>query len=234
MERLDTLSKKTERVSLSDGTESVVVSSTKHYDDAQIYRIYSKLSQKKMSTSVKSGRLSLLPTELYVRTKWLMIPFVSIFRRHDNIDNHTYSIELTHPFNQVLAAKQSSKRDSISIVINYSSLDQAFIVTISWTSYKLPKSTFAFIINTLKDMIDLEIRRELLLLEVRQSTMAKLSKQTKQQLQLNKAKEIDRVIHPEKYAKPKGRNTGKGGTDKDPGRYRPSAELQARRTIKRG
>ena len=99
-------------------------------------------------------------------------------------------------------------------------------VNVIGTSHGIPKNHFDILIETLKKMFETEMQSELQLLLSRSKDSINFNQENKKQALLDRKREIDKIVHPEKYSKPKGR-VGKNGEASS--RYTPSADAQARR-----
>ena len=85
---------------------------------------------------------------------------------------------------------------------------------------------------SLQDFFTQEMDLYLRVSEARKKQLGRLDTDSRARLAAMRQKDIDRVIHPDKYARPKGRPAPGGGAKEGGGRYRPSEAAQARRTIK--
>ena len=99
-------------------------------------------------------------------------------------------------------------------------------VNVIGTSHGIPKNHFDIIIETLKKMFETEMQNEMQLLIARSKDSRTFTQENKKQALLDRKREIDKIVHPEKYSKPKGR-VGKNGEAS--GRYKPSVDAQSRR-----
>lgn len=135
------------------------------------------------------------------------------------------------PTDSLTNTRSSSSDRSDSSSTHSSPTQRSVTVTISGTSNSISKTHFTTIINTLKTIFQTDLTQEIPLLLSRYHDNISLSKQTKKQIIENRQYEIKKILHPEKYAKPKGR-VGKNGEAS--GRYKPSEAAQARRQVKKG
>jgi hypothetical protein len=88
------------------------------------------------------------------------------------------------------------------------------------------------LIQLLKDLISTELKREAEVMVAREREHSQFSEETAATIKAIKMKNLDKVINPDKYSKPKGRPAPGGGGGN--GRFIPSAATQARRTINKG
>lgn len=94
-------------------------------------------------------------------------------------------------------------------------------------------------LDVMDQLVVTQLQREVDLVAVRSQQQTEFREKAALETRKRKMKELDKVIHPEKYRNksPSVRRTGSsgaGGSAGGGGRYTPSADTQARRQVKRG
>jgi len=206
-------------------------------DSDRLQNLYAKFKGKSVAIkSSKSSRVVWSKEELLVSIKSLLF-FQKKYRfdRHDLVKTNSFSIVFE---TSSLKSNKPSKTSLLVITCEKVEDDDdidKLQVDITGSSNGISKSDLKELVEMIRDFMEKELQREIQLLVIRDKQLSRLSSESQVIMEQKRKKSIDKVINPDKYAKPKGRGARLGGSsDSGPSRYTPSAATQARRQVKRG
>ena len=124
-----------------------------------------------------------------------------------------------------------SKRKFLRILLSFEVLDKEIALTIKYASKGIPPSHVKYILGEIHDIFRENLQNQISMYRNRQKQLEDVSKAARKSSEAKKKKELDKIIHPEKYRKKASGNVRRsaGGN----GRYRPSSEAQSRRVVRR-
>ncbi len=199
-------------------------------DEVLLKQLFSKLASNIVKHKSRNYNFILTLDELKIDflSFWFFKSYYKL-ERNDiyNKEDNEYSIIFE---NMKMDSKQRSDIISISISIH----DDCIQTIINGASRQLSKSCLDRIINGIKEMLEKELKYNILLLTTRHKESLQIKKEAIIQLEKKKKIEIDKIIHPEKYSKSKSHGGTSFGGKSGSSRYKPSAELQAKRAVRRG
>ena len=206
-------------------------------DSDRLQNLYAKFKGKSVAMkSSKSSRVVWSRESLLVSIKSLLFFQKKYqFDRHDLVKTNSFSIVFE---TSSLKSNKPSKTSLLVItcekVEDDDDIDKLH-VDITGSSNGISKSDLNELVEMIRDFMEKELQREIQLLVIRDKQLSRLSSESQVIMEQKRKKSIDKVINPDKYAKPKGRGARLGGSsDSGPSRYTPSAATQARRQVKRG
>lgn len=202
-------------------------------DEDRLNNLYVKFAAKTVTMKGSKSRVEWTNESLLLSIRsWLFFQRKYHFERHDIVKPNSFSIVFE---TSSLKSNKPSKTSLLVISCERVLVDdnEKLQVEVTGTSNGIPKSELKALLEMIREFMERELQREIQLLVIRDKQQSRLSVETQLSLEQRRKKAIDKVIHPEKYAKPKGRGARMGG-DSGPSRYTPGAATQARRQVSRG
>lgn len=158
----------------------------------------------------------------------------SVSHNHAGDSDSVTDIEYT----TVDCLKKYSQTACIRIRYSIQHNDGAISITRRCAHKHIVKDKVDDIVLVMDQLVIAEIQRELELLTARTKQQEQHKRKSLLETKKRKIKELDKIIHPEKYRgkSPSVRRigSGEGGDGKGSGRYTPGASTQMRRQVKRG
>lgn len=124
-----------------------------------------------------------------------------------------------------------SQRKHIRVVLSFEIVDRKIELTLRYAAKGIPSRHVQIILKETFALFEEHLRNQLSVFRNRQKQLEEVAKATRLSSEAKKKKELDKIIHPEKYRKKASGNVRR--TSGGDGRYRPSSETQSRRVIRR-